>query len=103
MCFLESKLAASPSLPSCSRLNNVSGLLPTVDIDAAVFLRLKGDAVACTVDCFDSLGALVPLESQENGLVSFLGGGADDWAEGGGFLFTGGGPHSTGGREAENP
>lgn len=61
-CLLDSVLAASPSLPS-KRLGP-SELLKVVATDAPVFLRFPG--------IFESFCALGPLESHENGLVSFL-------------------------------
>lgn len=65
--------APSPSWPSSSLLNIISGLLFIVAIDEAVFLRSpllfgegKGGDVAV------SFGVEAFLDSQENGLVSFL-------------------------------
>lgn len=88
----------SPNRPASS------GLLLTVDTEAAVFLRLP------SVDCGGDLVSFdVELrESHANGLVNFLvggGGGAAAAAAGGGggFLLTGGGPHGTDGRVPDKP
>jgi hypothetical protein len=88
--------------------NIISGLLPIVAIEEAVFLRsiLLGDGIGGSVgEVMDSFWDADPLESHENGLVSFLedgGGGAgrDFVFEGGGG---GGGDHGTLGRDPERP
>lgn len=68
-------LVPSDSLPSSNLLNINSGLLPTVAIEDAVFLRsLFGEGRGGEVTA--SLGVDVFRESHEKGLVSFLDTGA---------------------------
>ena len=91
----------SPPCPSSSLLNIISGLLWRVFIELAVFLRslLLGEGSGG-----DTTGSFAVFrESHENGLVSFLVGGAGidrGAAEGGGG---GGGAHGTAGKAPDNP
>jgi hypothetical protein len=71
----------------------MSGLLPIVEIEAAVFRR---------PDCTASLLPVEARESQAKGLVIFRVGGGGG-AAGGGCIFCGGGAHGTEGRLPDNP
>lgn len=90
-----------PSSPSSSLLNIISGLLLIVAIEEAVFLRssLLGDGNGGGASFEEVL-----RESHENGLVSFLVGGAgagrDVGFDGG---ACGGGDHGTVGKEPDSP
>jgi len=105
--FLVGRLCASPTSPSCpssNLLSIISGLLLIVAIDETVFLRSPLVFGEVNVgDVMVSLGVEVFLESQENGLVSFLvGAGAGDvrWELACGC---GGGAHGIEGSTPERP
>ena len=82
----------------------MSGLLPTVETEAAVFLRSVERLRAGSGGDFVSLDVDVALPSHAKGLVIFRFGAAGTVAAAGSVGgLEGGGPHGTVGREAEKP
>lgn len=99
MCFKDLAPEPSLSLPSSSLLSISSELLPVTE--TTVLRRSRCEVVDWRVDTTASLGADVLLESHENGIASFLGGGcggAEVWA-----LVGGGGPQGIPGRLPDKP
>ena len=104
-----SRKVCLPGSPRSSNAFSVSsGLLPSVDIDVAVFLLASMAPVAGRDGDRGSLAAEVVLENQPNGVATFRAVVVDGgWGEGSRPLVDslrgGGAPHGTEGNEAEKP